>query len=185
MVGSVVSGIFGAVGAKMGADAQVDAAREAAATQRYMYDTTRADFAPYRMAGGLALSRLANTYGLGGYGDLGTFNNLSAMGGGAAPAGAPGAPGGGTAGAPTPQAPGGALAQSVPLTPAAYGIGDEGGVTMSQILGSGFQPAGVNNSGALLVSPQQVAGAGGANTLPGGAGGDTLDPGQSLADTAQ
>lgn len=49
---------------KRAADATGDAASSAAATERYMYDTTRDDQAPYRTTGVSALNRLAGMYGL-------------------------------------------------------------------------------------------------------------------------
>ena len=46
------------------ADAQASSARQADATQRYMYDTTRADNAPFRETGVAANNRLAYLMGL-------------------------------------------------------------------------------------------------------------------------
>lgn len=71
-MGSVLNGVTQAVddivgtnmsghnSASEAADAQRRAAADANATQRYMYDTTRADLAPYRDAGTSALSQLVN-----------------------------------------------------------------------------------------------------------------------------
>lgn len=47
-------------------DAQTQAMKEANATQRYMYDTTRADYQPWRQAGAAALSNLTADAGQGG-----------------------------------------------------------------------------------------------------------------------
>ena len=50
-------------------DAQSQAAGQANATQKYMYDTQREDAAPWRQAGGVALGQLAsgNVFGEGGF----------------------------------------------------------------------------------------------------------------------
>jgi hypothetical protein len=48
------------------ADAQINAANAASATQQRMYDQTRADQAPWRAAGGQAVNALSQYYGLGG-----------------------------------------------------------------------------------------------------------------------
>ena len=64
------SAVIGAGGSLLAADKQADAADEAADVTREMYYQTREDLQPYRTAGGLALARLSNHYGLGGYGDL-------------------------------------------------------------------------------------------------------------------
>jgi hypothetical protein len=55
---SVANGIMGADAAASAADAQAASAAQSDATQRYIYDTTRADQAPYRDAGYNALSRI-------------------------------------------------------------------------------------------------------------------------------
>lgn len=47
------------------AKAQKYAADQSAETQRYMYDTTRSDYAPYRDVGNNALYKLADMYGVG------------------------------------------------------------------------------------------------------------------------
>lgn len=62
------------IGGNKAAKAQRKAADAAAANERYFYDTTRADFAPWRSAGSTALDALLRLYGLGG-----------SSGGGAAP----------------------------------------------------------------------------------------------------
>lgn len=46
------------------ASAQRDAAQQASETERYMYDTTRSDYAPYRQVGQGALYKLADMYGI-------------------------------------------------------------------------------------------------------------------------
>lgn len=48
------------------ANAQKNAADQASATERYMYDTTRSDYAPYREVGYNTLGKLAGLYGVGG-----------------------------------------------------------------------------------------------------------------------
>lgn len=55
-IGSIVGGVLGAQGAK----AQANAANAATDVQRYMYDQTREDYAPYREVGTSALQRLAS-----------------------------------------------------------------------------------------------------------------------------
>jgi hypothetical protein len=70
---SVLGGVLGAKSAGDAADAQGAAAAEANRTQRYMYDTTRADQAPYRELGYSALDKLRQRMGL-------TVNNFSAPG---------------------------------------------------------------------------------------------------------
>lgn len=47
------------------AGAARDAAADAAAVQKYQYDTTRADYGPYRAVGYNALNKLAGLYGVG------------------------------------------------------------------------------------------------------------------------
>ncbi len=64
-VGSMAAGIYGS---KKAADAQSDAAASAAGTQRYMYDQTRDDQAPFREAGVNALGQLTDLSGLEGAG---------------------------------------------------------------------------------------------------------------------
>lgn len=54
--GNLLSGILGSNAAGNAADAQLAAGRESNALQKYMYDTTRTDFAPYRQAGTSALA---------------------------------------------------------------------------------------------------------------------------------
>jgi hypothetical protein len=61
---SVLGGVMGASAAGDAADAQLAAAREASNTQRYMYDQTRMDQAPYRDVGYSALDALRARLGL-------------------------------------------------------------------------------------------------------------------------
>lgn len=62
--GAALSGLMGADAAGDAADAQLQGGREANATQRYMYDTTRADNAPFRESGVAANNRLSYLLGL-------------------------------------------------------------------------------------------------------------------------
>lgn len=70
MVGVVAGGaaIIGAgssiISGNKAAKAQKQAAELSAQTERYMYDTTRSDFAPYRQVGQGALYKLADMYGV-------------------------------------------------------------------------------------------------------------------------
>lgn len=61
---SIVGGAMAADAAGDAADAQLQSGREANATQRYMYDTTRADQAPYRDVGYSALDAMRARMGL-------------------------------------------------------------------------------------------------------------------------
>jgi hypothetical protein len=63
---TVLGGVMGANAAGDAADAQSAAAAQSDATQRYQYDTTRADNAPFRETGVQANNRLAYLMGLGG-----------------------------------------------------------------------------------------------------------------------
>ena len=56
----ILGGVLANRSAGRAVDAQSAAAQEANALQKYMYDTTRADYAPYREAGYTALNRLQN-----------------------------------------------------------------------------------------------------------------------------
>jgi len=56
----------GLLGSKMSADAQEGAAEQSAATQRYMYDTSREDMAPYREKGEAAINQMGSLMGFGG-----------------------------------------------------------------------------------------------------------------------
>jgi len=62
---SVVSGIVGAIAGKRAADAQVGAARDAAAVSERIFDQTRDDYAPFREVGVSALNALAFESGVG------------------------------------------------------------------------------------------------------------------------
>jgi hypothetical protein len=65
VVGSaVVGGVSSAVAGSKAAKAQKKAAEMSAETERYMYDQTRADQAPYRQVGTGALYKLADMYGV-------------------------------------------------------------------------------------------------------------------------
>lgn len=65
VVGSaVVGGVSSAVAGSKAAKAQKQAAEMSAEVERYMYDQTRADQAPYRQVGTGALYKLADLYGV-------------------------------------------------------------------------------------------------------------------------
>lgn len=64
---AVVGGAISSNAAGKASDAQSDSAAQADATQRYMYDQTRSDNAPYREAGVAANNLLAQYLGLPGY----------------------------------------------------------------------------------------------------------------------
>lgn len=75
VVGSaVVGGAMSANAAGKAADAQSAAAGQADATQRYMYDQTRADNAPFRQTGLAANNRLATLLGLEGGSSPSSYN---------------------------------------------------------------------------------------------------------------
>jgi hypothetical protein len=57
-IGNIVSGLVQANATKHAASTQAQAAAEANALQKYMYETTRADYAPWRAAGENALNKL-------------------------------------------------------------------------------------------------------------------------------
>ena len=61
---SVASGLMGASAASSAADSQAEGAAQANATQRYMYDQTRADNAPFLNNGTEANNQLARLMGL-------------------------------------------------------------------------------------------------------------------------
>lgn len=61
---NVLGGVLGSNASGNAADAQAQAAAEANKTQRYMYDTTRADQSPYREVGYSALDALRARMGL-------------------------------------------------------------------------------------------------------------------------
>ena len=63
-VGSIAGAAIGSKAAKKAGKAQVAAADKAAEVQRYMYDTSREDYAPYRAVGSSALYKLADLYGV-------------------------------------------------------------------------------------------------------------------------
>jgi hypothetical protein len=74
---SIISGLLGSKAAGQAADAQRYAADTAAGVQREMYDTTRADLAPYRDAGVPALQRLAFLTGTGGDSGAAGYGSLT------------------------------------------------------------------------------------------------------------
>ncbi len=57
---SLLGGLIGGKGAKKAANAQVASAREAMALSDRQFQQTRADFAPWREAGGAAIGRLSD-----------------------------------------------------------------------------------------------------------------------------
>jgi len=75
--GAILGAYVTSQSADKAADATGDAAAASNATQRYMYDTTRADYAPYRATGNSALNRLASMYGLEQYQDPATSGQYS------------------------------------------------------------------------------------------------------------
>lgn len=74
IVGSaVIGGVSSSIAGSKAAKAQKAAADKSAEVQQYMYDTSRADFAPWRDVGKSALYKLAGMYGVGtGTGGTGT-----------------------------------------------------------------------------------------------------------------
>jgi hypothetical protein len=82
VVGSaVVGGVMNSKSASKAADAQTAAANQANETQRYMYDTTRADQAPFLQTGTAANQKLAYLLGIGGSqgGDQGGAQSYKAI----------------------------------------------------------------------------------------------------------
>jgi hypothetical protein len=63
-VSDIVGGLIGADSDRHAANQQRDAAAESNATQRYFYDTSRADYAPYRQAGYGALDQINALLGI-------------------------------------------------------------------------------------------------------------------------
>lgn len=63
---SLLGGIMGGNATEKAAKSQEEAANQTNALNRYMYDTTRADYAPYREAGYSGLNRLLALSGIGG-----------------------------------------------------------------------------------------------------------------------
>lgn len=61
---AVVGGAATIISGNKAANAQKDAAAQSSALEKYMYDTTRADYAPYRTVGNNALGKLASLYGV-------------------------------------------------------------------------------------------------------------------------
>jgi hypothetical protein len=76
VVGSaVVGGVMQGKAASKAANAQESAANQANETQRYMYDTTREDNAPFLKTGTAANQKLAYLLGIGGSADGGAFSS--------------------------------------------------------------------------------------------------------------
>jgi hypothetical protein len=63
---SVIGSVVSSSNASSAADAQTNAANQANATQQGMFNTTNANQAPWRQAGGQAVNALSQFYGLGG-----------------------------------------------------------------------------------------------------------------------
>ena len=63
-VASIGSAVISSSGSGKAADAVKDSAAQTDATNRYIYDTTREDYAPYRQVGQGALYKLADMYGV-------------------------------------------------------------------------------------------------------------------------
>lgn len=76
--GSIVGGMISSNGAENAAETQAGAAAASDATQRYMYDTTRADNAPFRETGLAANNRLADLMNSGQFGRRFTTADLNA-----------------------------------------------------------------------------------------------------------
>ena len=64
VLGDITGANASAKGAENAAGAQIQAATQANDLQKYMYDTTRADLAPYRQIGAGALGQMAGLMGL-------------------------------------------------------------------------------------------------------------------------
>lgn len=78
IAGPLIGGIFGSDASDDAAGAQTAAAAQSDATQRYMYDTTRADNAPFRETGLAANNRLADLMNSGQFGRRFTTADLNA-----------------------------------------------------------------------------------------------------------
>lgn len=70
LIGDITGSNQAATGAQNAADAQIAASQNANALQKYMYDTTRGDLAPYRQAGTNALGTMQALNG----GDMSAFH---------------------------------------------------------------------------------------------------------------
>lgn len=68
MIGDITGANAAAKGAENAAGAQIQAATQANDLQKYMYDTTRNDLAPYRQIGAGALGQMSALMGLDAYG---------------------------------------------------------------------------------------------------------------------
>ncbi len=64
-IGAIGGGLLGSKGSKKSAKAQLKAARETNALQRYMYEQSRSDLMPYRQTGYGALTAMNRVMGLG------------------------------------------------------------------------------------------------------------------------
>ena len=62
--GAIIGGLSSAYSGNKAADATEDASKRSDATQRYMYDQSRKDYAPYRDIGVSALDKLGALYGI-------------------------------------------------------------------------------------------------------------------------
>lgn len=78
IAGPLIGGIFGSDASDDAADAQADSAAKSDATQRYQYDTTRADNAPFRETGLQANNRLADLMNSGQFGRRFTAADMNA-----------------------------------------------------------------------------------------------------------
>lgn len=88
---AIIGGVTSVISGNKAANAATAASDASNATQKYMYDQTRADYAPWRATGQAALSKLAKLYGVspttstggvqGGYGVNGNYSGDYGMGG--------------------------------------------------------------------------------------------------------
>lgn len=77
IVGSVVSGVVSNSANKKATKAATQAADKASEIQKYMYDTTREDLAPYRNTGTAANAKLSALMGLGNFDREGLKKEIS------------------------------------------------------------------------------------------------------------
>src|SRR5579872_7284050 len=83
LASSVINGVVSSNAAGNAAQAQENAANAANQTQLQMFNTTNAEQAPWRLAGGQAVNALSQFYGLGGVNISGTGANTTATSGAA------------------------------------------------------------------------------------------------------